>query len=522
MKILRADAPAASTYEAPMRGRAAMIDTMTSGSDARPGGRMPALLVFTLLLAWAVALRARDFGNPIVHVDEQYYLLVGDRMLHGALPYVDLWDRKPVGLFLIFAAVRLLPGDGILAYQLVATLFAVATAWLIARGSRRLGATQTGGLAAAFAYILWLSLLSGRAGQSPVFYNLFVAAAAVLTLRLPILAEAHRSRAIVWNGAATCLLAGLAIQTKYTPVVEGAFFGLVHLWYLHRSGASLPTTVAAGLLWASLGIVPTAVIVAEYWRRGPAAFQAFWFSNFASVSLRKGYPAAKIAARLAGTTAQLLPFLLCAIVTWRSKPRPDHTWQERAIAFGWLAAALIAFAMIGAFFDHYALPLLVPLAMIAAPVLGRHRAAAFALIGYGLLLFVARVALVPTDAASARAVGQVMAANDRGQCPYVFAGDAILYLLADACIPTAYAFPSTLAYEAEQGASGVDEVAEVRRILAGRPPVIVTMDSPMAPWNRQTEPLMAAALASRYRLVRSEPLEDAHLLVYLRRDLPLR
>ena len=39
-----------------------------------------------------------------------------------------------------------------------------------------------------------------------------------------------------------------------------------------------------------------------------------------------------------------------------------------------------------------------------------------------------------------------MAANDRGDCPYVFAGDAILYHLAKACIPTAYAFPSTLAY----------------------------------------------------------------------------
>lgn len=497
-----------------MQGTAAMIDTKAS----RPAAAIPALLLFALLLAWAIALRARDFGNPIVHVDEQYYLLVGDRMLHGALPYVDLWDRKPVGLFLIFAATRLLPGDGILAYQLVATLFAAATAWLIAHGSRRLGATPVGGLIAALAYVLWLSLLSGRGGQSPVFYNLFVAAAAVLTLRLPDLAVQHRRQAIVWNGAATCLLAGLAIQTKYTPVVEGAFFGLVHLWYLRRAGASLAAIVAAGLVWALLGILPTGVIVAEYWRRGPAVFQAFWFSNFASVSLRRGYPAAKIVARLAGTTAQLLPFLLCAIWAGRIRPRTP----ERAIASGWLAAALIAFAMIGAFFDHYALPLLVPLAILAAPVLGRHRGAAVALLGYGLLLFVARVALVPTDAASARAVGQVMAANDRGQCPYVFAGDAILYLLADACIPTAYAFPSTLAYEAEQGASGVDEVAEVRRILAGRPPVIVTMDTPMAPWNRQTEPMMAAALASRYRLVRSEPLEDAHLLVYLRRDLPLR
>lgn len=493
--------------------------TPAPASRAAPSvPRLAGLAGFALLLGWALLLRGRDFGNPIIHVDEQYYLLVGDRMLRGALPYVDLWDRKPVGLFLIFAAIRLLPGDGILAYQLVATLFAAATGWLVACGSMRLGATRPAALVAALAYILWLSLLSGRGGQSPVFYNLFVAGAAVLTLRLPRLAAAGARRTIVANGCAACLLAGLAIQTKYTPVVEGAFFGLVHLWYLRRAGASIVGVAGAASVWALLGVLPTAVIVAQYWLRGPAVFDAFWFSNFASIALRKGYPAAKIAARLAGTTAQLLPFIVCTALAWRVRPRT----AAMGIAFGWLAAALIAFAMIGAFFDHYALPLMAPLAMIAGPVLARHRAAPFALLGYGLLLFVARVALVPTEAASARAVGRVMAANDRGGCPYVFAGDSILYLLADACIPTAYAFPSTLAYEAEQGATGVDEAAEVRRILATRPPVIVTMDEPMAPWNRRTQALMTATLARSYRQVLSVPREEAHLLVYLRDDLPLR
>ena len=486
----------------------------TSVPASRPG----AVATFLLLLGWALLLRNRDFGNPIIHVDEQYYLLVGDRLLHGALPYVDLWDRKPLGLFLIFAAMRLLPGDGILAYQLVATLFAAATAWLVTRGSRRLGATPRGALVAGLAYVLWLSLLSGRGGQSPVFYNLFVAAAAVLTLRLLRLAARGAGGAIVANGCAACLLAGLAIQTKYTPVVEGAFFGLVHLWYLRRAGTSLAPLSAAALVWVVLGIVPTAAVVLFYRSQGPAVFDAFWFANFASVSLRKGYPAAKIAARLAGTTAQLLPFIACAALAWRVRPRRP----EMGIAFGWLAAALVAFAMIGAFFDHYALPLMVPLAMIAGVALGRYRAAPVALLGYGLLLFVVRVALVPTEAASARAVARVMAANDRGGCPYVFAGDAILYHLADACIPTAYAFPSTLAYEAEQGATGIDEAAEVRRILARRPPVIVTMDAPMAPWNRASQAAMTQALAAGYRRVLTVPREDAHLLVYLRDDLPLR
>lgn len=489
-----------------MRGISARQDTSIGA---------PAL---ALLLATAVALRARDFGNPIIHVDEQYYLLVGDRMLHGALPYVDLWDRKPVGLFLIFAAIRLLPGDGILAYQLVATLFAIATAWLIARAAERGGATggagQVGSVAAGACYILWLSLLSGRGGQSPVFYNLFVMGAASLTLRLPERAAARDVRGIVSSGVAACLLSGLAIQTKYTPVVEGAFFGLVHLWYLRRAGARWVATAAAALLWALLGLLPTALVVIDYALRGPAVFHAFWFANFGSIALRKSYPAMKIVARLAGTTAQLSPFIVCAVLSWRLGPRDDR----RAILFGWLGAALVAYAMIGAFFDHYALPLLAPLTLIAAPVLARYRAALVGVAIAGLGLFTVRVALQPTDAASARAVARVIAVNSGSECPYVFAGDSVLYLLAHACVPTAYAFPSTLAYAPEQGATGIDEAAEVARIMARRPPVVVTMDQPLAPWNADSEHVVSAALARDYARIFSAPREGGNLLVYVRRN----
>ena len=86
-----------------------------------------------LLLGAALLLRAASFGNPVIEGDEGFYLLVGDRMRHGLLPYVDVWDRKPVGLFLVYAAIRLLGGEGIWQYQLVATVFAAGTALLVSR-----------------------------------------------------------------------------------------------------------------------------------------------------------------------------------------------------------------------------------------------------------------------------------------------------------------------------------------------------------------------------------------------------
>ena len=363
------------------------------------------------------------------------------------------------------------------------------------------------------AYLIWLPLLSGRAGQSPVFYDLFVALAALLSLQLPTLAAARRVGAVVANGAAVCLFAGLAIQTKYTPAVEGAYFGLVHLFHLRRAGARWPVMGVAAALWVAIGTAPTALVIAIYWAKGPAVFAAFWFSNFSSILLRHGYPASKIAMRLLGTWAQLSPLVIAAAVAWWVGPRG----AARGIAFGWLAAALVGYAMIGAFFDHYALPLVAPLCVAAAPTFTRYRRAMIAALALGCAVFVVKLGLRTDDRAGIYAVARTMAANDHGRCPYVFAGDSILYHLADACLPTRYAFPSTLAYSPEQGATGVDEAGEVARIMAGAPPVVVTLDHPLAYWNERSIGIVRAALARDYRLVEREPREDGHILVYVRR-----
>src|SRR3546814_10896897 len=97
-------------------------------------------------------MRISDWSSDVCSSD------LGDRILnHGAIPYVDIWDRKPVGLFLLYAGIRLLGGDGIVQYQVVATLFAAATAILIAGWSARF----SGWVAATVAGLFYLEI--GRA-----------------------------------------------------------------------------------------------------------------------------------------------------------------------------------------------------------------------------------------------------------------------------------------------------------------------------------------------------------------------
>ena len=143
------------------------LNRPTADSGGAVSSPIRAYWPFLALVLLALILRAPTYGDPDTALDEQFYLLVGDRMLHGALPYVDIWDRKPVGLFLIYAAIRLLGGDGFIQYQVVAALFAGVTAafiWLIAR-------RMTGSFPAAIAgisYLLWTNIFAGGAGQLPI------------------------------------------------------------------------------------------------------------------------------------------------------------------------------------------------------------------------------------------------------------------------------------------------------------------------------------------------------------------
>ena len=57
-------------------------------------------LAVAAIALMALLIRLPGLGDPAPDFDEQLYHLAGVRMLHGYMPYVDIWDRKP---FLLFA-----------------------------------------------------------------------------------------------------------------------------------------------------------------------------------------------------------------------------------------------------------------------------------------------------------------------------------------------------------------------------------------------------------------------------------
>jgi hypothetical protein len=480
----------------------------------RPGGsEMPRALAGFLLAA--LLIRGATFGYPMLHIDEQFYLLVGDRMLHGALPFVDIWDRKPVGLFLLYAAIRLLGGLGVVQYQVVAMLFAVATALVIYRMARMV-TTAPGAFWAGVGYLLCLSGYQCYGGQAPVFFNLPMALAAWIMCRMA--AQGPRAR-LMRGGFGVMALVGLALQIKYTVLFEGMGFGLMLLWLAHRQGWSWGRILAAAVGWAAMAVLPTALVFGFYIARGHG--EAFFYANFQSIFARSE-PMEGAYGRLFKETAALIPVWLAIFLGPRLLPAPPHQ-NSRVLTFLrlWSAAAVLGFLAFGVWFDHYVAPMLVPLMTLSAPALGRAGRQMWytlllLLVGAGGAFGVTSYAMQHHGTrAQVEALARVIDRERQGACIFIDEGDPILYQYTRACTVTPYIFPDHLNGMVDFNALGIDGMAEVHRIMNAHPRVVVMTGEPSSlPPNWPVRRTIQGVLDRDYVLASRNVVGWRTLLVY--------
>ena len=465
--ILRVADPDNITSPERRGGNGAKGNAPLAAFAAQHRDSLRALLILALI---ALAARWHTFGNPVIGFDEQFYLLVGDRMLHGAVPYVDIFDRKPVGLFVLYAGIRLLGGDGVLQYQLVALAFCIATAFALYRLARR-DCGQVGAIAAACVYILWLDFMEAEGGQAPVFFDLFMVVAAGLTLQA--LRGPRRARA--W-GVGAMLATGVALQIKYSVMFEGIAFGIALILGGVKAREPIGRLSGSVALWIGAALAPTVLAFAVYAAMGHT--REFVFCNFVSL-FGQGRNTLPIQAQdFAASVAILSPILIWLGSLWWRKAGPVR--GPRAFYWGWLAAATAGWLVYFRFNSpHYAIPLLLPVCVLIGQAMDGSKARRIAALAtIGLALVVSQIVLEQNEVRKGgrrEAMLVAAAAQPTHGCIYVYDGYPALYMLTHSCLPSRWAFPGHLSArdEAHVAALGVDPSTEVRRIMATRPQVVV-------------------------------------------------
>src|SRR5512138_2100097 len=112
---------------------------MTTAAPARPSSDLPALstfraiasrLMLPAIVLIPVLLNLPFFEEPF-EGDEGAYGTIAQQMLHGALPYRDLFDHKPPLIYVWYAVSFLLFGENIIAPRIAAAAVWSATTLLV-------------------------------------------------------------------------------------------------------------------------------------------------------------------------------------------------------------------------------------------------------------------------------------------------------------------------------------------------------------------------------------------------------
>lgn len=484
------------------------------------GKNVSRTVVLTLV---ALVVRGAALGYQDYHVDETFYLMTGDAMRHGAMPYVDIWDRKPLGLFALYALLATI-SPTVWSYQIAALCFVVGTSLLVTGLARR-WSDETGAILAGVFYIAWLQPLLGGGGQAPVFYNLFVVAAVSLLARSAL--DDRRSVSLQ-SSLGAALLCGIAVWLKQTAIFEGAFVILGFGWLAWQRMHAKAQAIGLFCAMALLAMLPTASGFAWYAAHGHLTemWQATVLSNFHKV------PALPFVRQHTIRYLILLTLLLwsCAILGLNQARKDNTNVGFRSFVLCWLAAALAGFIAVPNFYSHYALPLVPVFAVASAPFFANRP------LGPVMAIFAAIWAMADgqsfalTHTAQANERFARMIAVVRSNMPhnrlFVFNGSPWIYHETGARTLSRFVFPEHLALRTEALAIGADPEAEVQHILSLQPDVIVLEDDIPPDVNLTTLKLVLNSLDRQYHIVCYLPgrrvEQEFHYFIYARTQNPDR
>ncbi len=477
---------------------------------------------FVLLCAVTIVSRLQILGNPIAGWDEDFYLTAARFMTEGAVPYVDFWDRKPIGIFLIYYPAALFPGwVGVFAYQAMGMASIIATGVLIQRFARSLGWSAGGGWAAIF-YSLWTILLKGHDGQTPVFYNLLVISTAYLIVKSMSLKEGgfyYRLTAMV--------LCGVALQIKYSAIFESVYFGLYLVAADIAAGSRLHRLALRTASYALAGLAPSLIVAAWYFAHG---FGDPFIQANITANLSRGSDPLSMLARNFAVTGAIVALPVAAGLWQMFRDGPwGHRPQKQRFLLGWLLAAIVGFVFFPPWFDHYALPLLMVACLAAACWLNRMEyrprvlfaiAAVIALAGQALFYFRGLDQGSPQQLTElADAVG-TNAANDSSGKLFIYRAPHALYWLTHRSAPTRFLFNGTLSTSRERPSLDIKQEDEINRIFGTEKPQVVVMRSPLTDRRKnevvEVKNLVLRHLNRSYRLSSVVRLGKQDLLVYRR------
>lgn len=467
----------------------------------------PAIFLFLFV----IASRYQTFGNPLLNMDEDFYLFCGGLVLHGNLPYIDFWDRKPVLLFLLYAVFHIFGSYSVIAYQVGALLAVWATCFLLFQMASTI-TSRNGALLISMLYCIGLTLCGGEGGQTPVFYTLLVTAAMRLFF-FKIIHTTHNPQHIRKIGILAMGFIGIAIQIKYTVIFEGIFLGVYCIWIDIKNKRKHIDCIVDIIMWVGVALLPTGLAFLYYALIGHG--QEWIFANFRSIFLRAPPPIENnyIQMKVLKNIAPLIIGMVISILWLRKTSQKD----ERQFISLWALSSCLGVIIFGCRYEHYLLPVFAPLALANA-ILWNVTAGRYWLVILLLLGFfrgqnhIHNHILKNGNKSTYNTLLNAM--PDSKGCLFIYDGSTALYDTSHWCALTNHPFPAHFSELPEFSATGMNPFTELKHILSQKPKYIMLGSPSPTSDNPQLRKYIETYIVRDYKEIYRSEDNDKYLIIY--------
>ena len=173
-------------------------------------------ILLPLLFLLSFFVRFPFFFRDYIDRDESTFILVGQALADGYLPYTYLWDLKPPLIFFIMAGLISLFGKSFIAIRLFGVIAVVVTAFFTYKIGKKVF-NQRIGLWCSFATVLFLSLFGSLQGVMSEHVSMLF-----FMPGLYLLVRSRKNSYIFLAG----LFIGLAVMTKINLAYAALFLAI--------------------------------------------------------------------------------------------------------------------------------------------------------------------------------------------------------------------------------------------------------------------------------------------------------
>jgi hypothetical protein len=305
--------------------------SLASGRRDRPE-RLFSVFAWLWVVSCALLLTTFSFGR-----DQSIYATVGHGMLSGKLPYRDLWDFKPPGIFFVFAGAERLFGHNMAAPRIVEAIGLLLMAAAMASLAKRwFGSSLPGLFGAVIAATVHLQLDFWHSGQPESFGGMLTVFALYFATKPATLTKRH-----VYWALAGCLL-GMAALMKPplggAAVVLAAYLAKNHIATDRRGtirglvslavGAAFPFVLCLFWFWVKGGLPAMVWTLRDFvpgytalgWQGEHHALEMFFYAAVESLTRFSAWIAIGVAAlfllprQSQGEIREVLLLFGCAVV----------------------------------------------------------------------------------------------------------------------------------------------------------------------------------------------------------------